>query len=156
MTAYTEKSIELNLLFYLNCRSLVNKLSLIQSFIYSPSSHIIALSETSLSDKIYSKEILPSGYIIYRSDRQTRGGGVLMCLSLSLSSHLIISHSNIDMVVVQLLISPPKTLCCLYIPLPATLIISQHASLLYLKSCPTIKMLSYWVTLISLTSIGLA
>ena len=94
----------------------MNKLPLFQSFVYSSSLHIIALSETWLSDKIYSKEILPSGYTIYRSDRHTRGGGVLLGVSSSLSSHLLISHSTIDLVVVQLLTSPPITLCCIYIP----------------------------------------
>ena len=64
-------------LFYWNCRSISNKLPFFQSFIYSSTIHIFALSETWLSDKIYSKEILPSGYNIYRSDRHTRGGGVL-------------------------------------------------------------------------------
>ena len=59
---------------------------------------------------------MPSGYNIYRSDRHTRGGGVLIGVSSSLSSHLIASHSSIDMVVVQLLTSPPITLCCTYIP----------------------------------------
>ena len=103
-------------LFYWNCRSISNKLPFFQSFIYSSTIHIFALSETWLSDKIYSKEILPSGYNIYRSDRHTRGGGVLIGVSSSLSSHLIASHSSIDMVVVQLLTSPPITLCCTYIP----------------------------------------
>ena len=31
-------------------------------------------------------------------------------------SHLIISHSTIDFVAIQLLTSPPVTLCCIYIP----------------------------------------
>ena len=45
-----------------------------------------------------------------------KGGGVLICVSSSVPSHLIISHSTIDFVAIQLLTSPPVTLCCIYIP----------------------------------------
>ena len=95
-------------IFYWNCRSLSNKLTHFQSFVYSSPFHVIASSETWLTDKIYSREILSSGYTLYRSDRNTRGGGVLVCVSSSLSSHLIVSYSSIDMVVVKIQTSPPR------------------------------------------------
>ena len=40
----------------------------------------------------------------------------MICVSSSLPSCLIVSHSALDMVSVQLLTSPPITLCCIYIP----------------------------------------
>ena len=42
-------------IFYWNCRSLSNKLTHFQSFVYSSPFHVIASSETWLTDKIYSR-----------------------------------------------------------------------------------------------------
>ena len=76
----------------------------------------VPLTETWLSTTIYNKEILPSNFCIYRSDRPSRGGGAMICVSNSISSRLIASHSDIDLVIVQLLTSPCVILCCVYIP----------------------------------------
>ena len=46
--------------FYINSRSIVNKLDKFQSVVYSNSYDIIAVSETWLTNDIYSNEILPS------------------------------------------------------------------------------------------------
>ena len=83
---------------------------------YSSSYHVLCLTETWLSTTIYNKEILPSNFCIYRSDRPSRGGGAMICVSNSISSRLIASHSDIDLVIVQLLTSPCVILCCVYIP----------------------------------------
>ena len=40
----------------------------------------------------------------------------MICVSNSISSRLIASHSDIDLVIVQLLTSPCVILCCVYIP----------------------------------------
>ena len=77
-----------------------------QTFIYSSNFHIIALTETWLSSYIFDKEILPNGYAIYRSDRETRGGGVLVCTSHITPSRLIQSYSYIDMISIEILSSP--------------------------------------------------
>ena len=60
-----------------NCRSLSNKLTEFQAFVYSSDYGIISLAETWLSDFIFDHEILPTGYI-YRADGATRGGGVYL------------------------------------------------------------------------------
>ena len=102
--------------FYWNCRSIVNKLSCLQTYIYSSNFHVLALSETWLSSRILDKEIVPFGYTIYRSDRESRGGGVLVCTSHTTPSRLIKSHSSIDMVSIEILSSPSIVFCCVYIP----------------------------------------
>ena len=102
--------------FYWNCRSIVNKLLCLQTYIYSSNFHVLALSETWLSSRIFDKEIVPFGYTIYRSDRESRGGGVLVCTSHTTPSRLIKSHSSIDMISIEILSSPSIVFCCVYIP----------------------------------------
>lgn len=65
---------------YLNTRSLVNKLSIFQSYIYSSDFDVICLTETWLSESIFDQEILPINYNIYRKDRHSGGGGVLIAI----------------------------------------------------------------------------
>ena len=59
------------------------------------------LTETWLSNKIYNSEIFPSDYAIYRSDRGSRGGGVLFCVSTKLLLYLILYCASIDLIVVE-------------------------------------------------------
>ena len=59
-----------------NCRSLINKLSLFQSLVYSSDFTFICLTETWLSDHVSDGEILPNGFVLYCKDRPTCGGGV--------------------------------------------------------------------------------
>ena len=83
--------------FYQNVRSLKavcydgkfyeTKLQLLQDISYGFDLDIICLTETWLNESISDFEILPSGYEIYRKDRQNRtGGGVLIAIKASLSS----------------------------------------------------------------------
>ena len=94
----------------------MNKLHPFQSSIYSSSFDIVALTETWLSDRIYDQEILPSGYILYRSDRESRGGGVMICVSTLVPSRLIESHLSIDMVTIEITTTPSLIISCVYIP----------------------------------------
>lgn len=99
-----------------NCRSLANKLKPFKSFVYSHSLDVIALTETWLSDRITDREILLSNYTLYRSDRLSRGGGAMICVSSTIPSRLIQSHSSVDMVSIELLSSPNIIISCVYIP----------------------------------------
>ena len=99
-----------------NCRSIVNKLDNFQSFVYSTSLNIIALSETWLTDNVFDNEILPTNYTVYRSDRGSRGGGVMLCISSHIPSRLLQSHTTIDMVSVEVQTFPSIVFCCVYIP----------------------------------------
>ena len=64
--------------YYLNIRSIVNKLSAFQAHVYSSDFDVVCLSKTWLSDSLFDQEILPSNYNIYRNDRPSRGGGVMI------------------------------------------------------------------------------
>ena len=65
---------------YLNIRSLVNTLSIFQLYIYSSDFDVICLIETWLSESVFDQEILPINCNIYRKDRHSRGGGVLIAI----------------------------------------------------------------------------
>ena len=80
--------------FYTNARSIVNKLKDFQSLVYTKSFDIIGISETWLTDNIYDNEILPTGYTIFRKDRPSRGGGVLLAVNNTIPCQLISSPSK--------------------------------------------------------------
>ena len=63
-----------------NSRSLVNKLSNFQSFVYTSNFNILCITETWLTDSVFDLEILPTDFTIYRKDRHSRGGGVLIAV----------------------------------------------------------------------------
>ena len=86
----------------LNIRSLVNKLSRFQSFVYTFNFCIICITETWLSDYICDGEILPAGYILYRKDRPSRGGGVLIAVKESLFSCIIQSPPDLKLSLLKL------------------------------------------------------
>ena len=65
----------------INC-SLVNKISTFQFIVYSSTFHILAITETWLSDCIFDNKLLPSGYTILRKDRNQCGGGVILAIDL--------------------------------------------------------------------------
>ena len=46
-------------------------------------------------------EILLSGYIIYRNDRQSRGGGVMLAIDNNITSRLIESHNILEAITVS-------------------------------------------------------
>ena len=59
------------------------------------------MTETWLSELVFDKEILPSHYAIYRKDRGSRGGGVLVAVDESIPSSLIDSPPNLEIIVVH-------------------------------------------------------
>ena len=75
-----------------------------QSFIYSSDFSIVGVSETWLTSSIWDNEILPHGFTIYRNDRKTRGGGVLMAVKNSIPSELLITPGNIEAIAIRILI----------------------------------------------------
>ena len=102
-------------LCYLNSRSLVNKLSNFQSYVYSTPYNIYCITETWLSDSIFDCEILPCGYTLYRKDRASRGGGVLIAVHDSLSSTLVPSPPELEVITINLNFqNDPITLCTVY------------------------------------------
>ena len=99
-----------------NARNIVNKLSDFSSFVYASNYNVYRITETWLSDHIYDNEILPSDYVIYRKDRSSRGGGVLLVCSNCICSRSLPSPPNIAVYVVELLCKQPLMICLVYNP----------------------------------------
>ena len=90
-----------------NACSLTNrKLNQFQSVIYSKDLDVICITETWLNDTISSTEILPTSYTIYRNDRINRGGGVLIAVKESIPSQICFTSDTIEMITVNMNISP--------------------------------------------------
>lgn len=100
----------------INARSLVNKISPFQSFVYTSHYQVIGVTETWLSPCIYDNEILPSHYTIFRHDRSSRGGGVLLAISKSISTSPVPSPPDLEAVSVVCDLNEPITFCVVYVP----------------------------------------
>ena len=83
-----------------------------QSLVYANSYDIIGVTETWLLNKIYDNEILPSGYVLFRKDRLSSGGGVMLAVRSDIPCQLIDSPSELETVCVKLNYSQP-VVCCL-------------------------------------------
>ena len=97
-------------------RSIVNKLSNFQSFVYVYKFHVFCLTETWLSDSIYDGEILPYVYTLYRKDRLSRGGGVLVAVNCSIPSSLLPSPPDLEVALVKICLNKELILCTVYVP----------------------------------------
>ena len=78
--------------------------------------NILCVTETWLSDSIFDYEILPTCYTLYRNDRNSRGGGVLVAVNDSIPSSLVSSPSNLEIICVQLKLPCAFNLCTVYLP----------------------------------------
>ena len=74
-----------------------------QSFIYSSTYSFVGITETWLKASILDNEILPYDYSIYRQDRPSRGGGVLLAINKKIPSKRILSPPHLELVAVELL-----------------------------------------------------
>ena len=95
---------------------LKNKLSFFQFLLYSKSYDILSVSETWQSSHTLDGEILPTGYTIYRQDREGRGGGVLVAVSNLIPSTRVHVSSTSELLVIHLATNPTTDICCAYIP----------------------------------------
>lgn len=103
------------------CRlELENKLTPLHSMILSSDYSIYCFSETWLSNTIYNKEIFPSGFYVYRNDRNKRGGGVLIAVKDTLSCQLLSSPNSLEVVTIRILLKKPviilSTKCKQWLP----------------------------------------
>ena len=98
-----------------NVRSLQSKLSFFQSLIYSKSFGIFCLTETWLADYIFDKEVIPCGFTVYRRDRGSRGGGVMIVVANSIASTLVPNNFDIEMVTINLTYLQ-LVITCIYVP----------------------------------------
>ncbi len=86
-----------------NCCNITNKLKQFQTFVYSRSLDVIALTETRQTDKTQDNEILPSVYLLYHSDRSSCGNEAMICISSKIPSHFIQSYFSIDVTSIELI-----------------------------------------------------
>ena len=93
----------------------MNKIDQFQSVVYAGDFDIICITETWLTDAVSSSELL-SNYCVYRQDRGSRGGGVLIAVKISIASRLFCIGDSFEMVTVFLETRPRLLLSCLYIP----------------------------------------
>ena len=101
---------------------------------YSTPFNVYCITETWLKDDIYDNEILPSEYTLYRKDRSSRGGGVLIAVNNIISSNLISSPSDLELVAINLnLKNESITVCTVYIPPKSCALYFDHL-LSYLHS----------------------
>ena len=105
---------------YANPRSIVNKLKQFQSLVCSKTPDIIGLTETWLNENIFDNEILPSNYTLFRKDRPSRGGGVLIAVNNIFPCQLITSPENLETICIKLMLPNPITLCVNYVPPSST------------------------------------
>jgi hypothetical protein len=91
-------------------------LSFIQSLVYSKFFDLLCITETWLASDIADNEILPNGFTIYRRDRSSHGGGVLIAISNSLLSRLLEIALDVELIAIQILLPITTTVACIYIP----------------------------------------
>ena len=89
----------------------MNKLQKFQSFIYSKNFDLFCVTESWLHESIHDNEILPSDYT--RNDRGERGGGVLVAIKNTVTSKLILKHNTVELLTIQVNLSPCLLLVCL-------------------------------------------
>ena len=78
----------------------MNKLSYFQSLVYCGSVDCFCVTETWLSANILDGEILPNQYVIYRQDRASKGGGVMIAVRNEICSRQV--HTDCNLLLVQL------------------------------------------------------
>lgn len=84
---------------------------------FSCNYHILVFTETWLNDSYFNAEILCNKYNIFRRDRGSYGGGVLIAVSNDLSCERLPNDSNIEFVAVAVKLKCKKIfVTCSYIP----------------------------------------
>ena len=59
---------------------------------------------------------MPTNYTLFRHDRQSRGGGVLIAVSDQIPCQKLTSPDNLEATCVRLNLPNPITVCALYVP----------------------------------------
>ena len=69
---------------------------------YGSNYNVFCITEIWFSDHIPDGEILPSDFVLYRKDRPSRGGGVLIAIKETMYSSLIPSPIDLEIVSVRI------------------------------------------------------
>ena len=86
--------------------------------VQSKSSDIFCVSDIWLSSNVSDREILPPGYSIYRNDRGSRCGGVMVVVSSHIPSKCIQVQASCKLIIINLSlhVHPNTFICCTYVP----------------------------------------
>ena len=95
---------------------MTKQLNSFQSYIYSTNFNLIAITETWLSNNILDGEVLPTNYTIYRCDRVSKGGGVLLAVKHDLPSVQLLLSSEIESIAVKITSNKSFIVCVVYVP----------------------------------------
>ena len=82
---------------------------------YSSDFTVLCLTETWLSDHVSDCEILSSDFVIYRNDRPSRGGSVLIAVKSHIHSSCLPSPPDIEAVSVKISANNDFVLSSIYI-----------------------------------------
>ena len=88
---------------------------------------VIYVTETWLTRSILDKEILPYNYTIYRHDRGSREGGILVAVSDNIPSKRVLNFLSSEVIGIQLPLIPCRHLYCEYIPPSSSCSSSYHS-----------------------------
>ena len=69
-----------------------------------------------MTNSIYNSEILPTNYILFRKDRPSQGGGILIAVNNKFPCHVIASPEDLEVICIKLDLNNPITICVIYIP----------------------------------------
>ena len=103
----------------INCQSITAKKASFNHFVSKHQPNIIAGCEWWLSPSIASAEIFPTGYLIYRRDRNDGYGGVFVACQNTLTCEQLTFDTDVEIVVccIKLREAPqPLIICALYRP----------------------------------------
>lgn len=81
-------------IIHLNIRSLQPKIDLLRTWLTYNKPKVITFSETWLNSTISDDDIKLDNYVLYRADRNSRGGGVATYISSTLVSELVTPKEN--------------------------------------------------------------
>lgn len=93
---------------YTNIRSLNNKLSEFKVFVELEKPSILVLNETWLFPDVFSNILCLPNYTVYRKDRKTRGGGMLIAILSVFNSNKVETVSECELLTVDLLFNTPN------------------------------------------------
>lgn len=85
-------------------------------FVLASNLSVLAVTETWLTEQIQDNELIPSGYTIFRKDRKSRGGGVLIAVKHTLAASLLHTPKDLEVVSINLAVCTPLTIALVYMP----------------------------------------
>jgi len=86
-------------------------------FVYSTLYNMFCVTETWLSSTVLENEILPSDFSLYRKDRESQGGGVLIAVNSLLPSSQLSTPDELEVATVRIVLHKKViTICIVCIP----------------------------------------